>query len=228
MWGYHCCSSVPFPLLNRTGSRRTSAPAQLSNSWWTHFCHHGESQEIAYETHHSYEDLSPVTFPEDGWIQIHNRGDLAFHFNKLWGQKQILSSQRNKKINKSASLFECMQLLFCLHEPVIREWGLPLLASNENLNKAPLCNTGLLLPRHKRNRTVHHCLCLLVFATPLLLCVSSLLHKQQYAATKLQISSYLSDCSAVMHREHAPLLHKHKEKKPLHNCGMYVWAMLTI
>lgn len=31
----------------------------------TYFRYHGESQKIAHETHYGYEDLSPVTLPEE-------------------------------------------------------------------------------------------------------------------------------------------------------------------
>ena len=71
--------------------------AQRGARWWTYFGYHGESQEIAYETHHSYKDLPSVTLPEEGWIQIHNRGDLSFHFDKLGRQKQLVTSQRTKE-----------------------------------------------------------------------------------------------------------------------------------
>lgn len=82
------------------------------------------------------------------------------------------------------SLSACMQLMFCLYKPVIREWEPSLLGSNENLNRAPLCSTGLLLPRHNRSKTtVNHCLCLLL----LLPCVSTLPHKLHNVITKLSI-----------------------------------------
>lgn len=109
---------------------------------WTYFRYHGESQEIAYETYDSYKDLSAIALPEEGRIQVHNRGDLSFHFNKLWGQKQLLYFSGGEK-KKSVSLFICKHLLFCLYKPLIREWELSLLGSNENLDKALLCNSGL-------------------------------------------------------------------------------------
>lgn len=114
-----------------------------------------------------------------------------------------------------------MQLLFCLYKPVIREWELSLLGCNENLNRAPLCSTGLLLPRHNRNKTtVNHCLRLPVPVSLLLPCVSSLLHKLDNVITKLWNCPYLPrTCFFVAWR---------LNKKPLHNSGMYVWAMLTI
>lgn len=53
----------------------------------TYFCHHCKSQEIAYGAHHGDEHLPPVTLPEDGGKQIHDGGDLSFHFNKLQGDR---------------------------------------------------------------------------------------------------------------------------------------------
>lgn len=48
--------------------KRQSAEAPWSDCWWTYFRYHGESQEIAHETHHGYKDLSSVTLPEEGRI----------------------------------------------------------------------------------------------------------------------------------------------------------------
>lgn len=50
----------------------------------TYFRHHCQSQEIADEAHHGYKDLSAVALPQDGRVEIHDGGDLSFHFHKLF------------------------------------------------------------------------------------------------------------------------------------------------
>lgn len=49
----------------------------------TYFRHHCQSQEIADEAHHGYKDFSAVALPQDGRVEIHDGGDLSFHFHKL-------------------------------------------------------------------------------------------------------------------------------------------------
>lgn len=49
----------------------------------TYFRHHRQTQEIADEAHYGYKDLSAVALPQDGRVEIHDGGDLSFHFHKL-------------------------------------------------------------------------------------------------------------------------------------------------
>lgn len=76
-------------LICAADSRRATSFSNKVERWGgkTYFCHHCKSQEIAYGTHHGYEHLPPVTLPEDGGKQIHDGGDLSFHFNKLQGDR---------------------------------------------------------------------------------------------------------------------------------------------
>ena len=77
----------------------------------TYFCDHCKSQQIAYGTHHGYEDLPPVTLPEDGGKQIHDGGDLSFHFHKLRETKVTIKFSWERKL-----LSVCARLQFCLRK----------------------------------------------------------------------------------------------------------------
>lgn len=108
--------------------------ALLLKQGWVHahtyFSHHCQSKEIADEAHHGYKDLSAVAFPQDGWVEIHNGGDLSFHFHKLCGRGEkkktawMKSPWRGKEPHTRFCglvwfFFVCMRIVFCPSEAAI-------------------------------------------------------------------------------------------------------------
>lgn len=108
----------------------------------TYVCHHRESQEIAYGTHHGDEDLPPVTLSEDGGEQVHDGGDLSLHFDKLQGTKVTIKFSWERK-----PLSVCARLPFCLHKQWLEHESRLCSAVMRSETGLLLCSDGLLLPR---------------------------------------------------------------------------------
>lgn len=96
----------------------------------TYFRHHCQSQEIADEAHYGYKDLSAVALPQDGRVEIHDGGDLSFHFHKLFrGGKNTHSNyevpmkkHKHERVRFGFGFFWFfvrMWIVFCLHEALI-------------------------------------------------------------------------------------------------------------
>lgn len=73
---------------NQYGFGREKLHKHVKKDCCTYLGDHGKSQQVAHKTDYSYEDFTPITLPQEGWIQIHQGCDLPFHFDKLGKEKK--------------------------------------------------------------------------------------------------------------------------------------------